>query len=92
SFGRNFRIQERANLQFRVEFQNVFNRLFYSQPTVGNGTNPATPPANNNNGSLSGGYGYVPYTNGGCMNPQPAFGVTACPGPRSGQAVIRLTF
>ena len=96
SFGRNFHIKERANLQFRVEFQNVFNRLFYSQPTVGGGfapTNPTTPAMNNNpNGGLSGGYGYVPYINGGCMNPQPAFGVTACQAPRSGQAVIRLTF
>jgi hypothetical protein len=96
SFGRNFRIKERANLQFRVEFQNVFNRLFYSQPSVTGGfapVNPNTPPANNNpNNGLSGGYGFVPYINGGCMNPQPAFGVTACQGPRSGQAVIRLTF
>ena len=96
SFGRNFRFKERANLQFRVEFQNVFNRLFYSQPTVGGGfapTNPNTPTMNQNpNGGLSGGYGYVPYINGGCMNPQPAFGVTACQGPRSGQAVLRLTF
>ena len=96
SFGRNFRFKERANLQFRVEFQNVFNRLFYSQPTVGGGfapTNPNTQTMHNNpGGGLSGGYGYVPYINGGCMNPQPAFGVTACQGPRSGQAVLRLTF
>jgi hypothetical protein len=83
SFGRNFRIKERANLQFRIEFQNVFNRLFYSAPAVGSFTaaNPTTAAAHNNpDGGLSGGYGFVNYING------------AGDSPRSGQAVIRLTF
>jgi hypothetical protein len=105
SFGRNFRIKERANLQFRVEFQNVFNRLFYSAPSIAGftATNPTTPPVHNNpNGGLSGGYGYVNYINGGCEQPGgagvgngfgAAFGTSSgCPGPRTGQAVIRLTF
>jgi hypothetical protein len=90
SFGRNFRIKEKANLQFRVEFQNVFNRLFYSAPSVGGFTaaNPTTPAVHNNpNGGLSGGYGAVNYINGGCEAP-----AGGCPGPRTGQAVLRLTF
>ena len=98
SFGRNFRIKERANFQIRVEFQNVFNRLFYSQPSVGGftATNPTTPPvhANPNNG-LSGGYGFVNYINGGCELPGSvtAFGQSqACQAPRSGQVVARFTF
>jgi hypothetical protein len=85
SFGRNFRIKERANFQIRMEFQNVFNRLFYSAPTVGGGffgaTNPATPALHQNpNNGLSGGYGFVPYING------------AGDTPRTGQVVMRLTF
>ncbi|MBZ5576881.1 MAG: TonB-dependent receptor [Acidobacteriia bacterium] len=83
SFGRNFRIKERGNLQFRIEFQNVFNRLFYSMPSVGSfgATNPTTPATNTNpNNGLSGGYGFVPYING--------VGDT----PRTAQAVIRFTF
>jgi hypothetical protein len=72
SFGGNFPIKEgRANLQFRIEFQNIFNRLFYSQPAISGGfnqVNPATPTAYNNpNGGLSAGYGYVNYINGGCV-------------------------
>ncbi|MBV8906833.1 MAG: hypothetical protein JOZ22_24605, partial [Acidobacteriia bacterium] len=67
------------------------------------GTNPTTPAVHNNpNGGLSGGYGYVNYINGGCEQPGgagvgngfgAAFGTSSgCPGPRTGQAVIRLTF
>ena len=45
SFGRIFRIKERYQLQIRAEFQNVFNRVFYSAPSVVNST---TAPAFNN--------------------------------------------
>jgi len=31
-FGRIFRVKERFSLQIRAEFQNIFNRLFYSLP------------------------------------------------------------
>ena len=47
-FGRIFRIKEGMTLQIRAEFQNIFNRLFYSVPADGVGifgapsTNPAT--------------------------------------------------
>ena len=85
SFGRNFRMgkEGRYNFNVRVEFQNIFNRLFYSTPAVGGFTNanPATAPAYMNpNGGISSGYGAVAYING------------AGDTPRSGQAVARFTF
>jgi hypothetical protein len=83
SFGRNFSIKERVNFQIRAEFTNIFNRLFYSAPSVGGfgNTNPGTPTAHNNpNGGLSDGYGFVNYING------------AGDTPRSGQIVARFTF
>ena len=90
-FGRIFRIKEGASLQIRAEFQNIFNRLFYSLPADAVGifglpsTNPATPTAHGNSlgatsGLLSGGYGYVNWVQGA--------GAT----PRSGQLVARFTF
>ena len=36
SLGRNFRIKEKANLQVRAEFTNVFNRTEVNNPTVSN--------------------------------------------------------
>jgi hypothetical protein len=87
SFARNFAIgkERRYNLQIRGEFQNIFNRHFFSAPTA---TNPgATTLAANpfiqggtGTGGLSGGFGYVSYLNG------------AGDTPRSGQAVARFTF
>jgi hypothetical protein len=89
--GRIFRVRERASLQIRAEFQNVFNRLFYSMPADGVGIfglpsdNPATPTAHGNSlgaatGLLSGGYGFVNWVNGA--------GAT----PRTGQLIARFTF
>jgi len=90
SFGRNFRMgkEGKYNLQIRAEFQNIFNRLFYSAPAVGGFgvTNPATPTAtlnpfpNGAPGALSAGYGFVNSING------------AGDTPRSGQMVARFTF
>jgi len=85
SLGRNFRMgrEGRYNLQVRAEFQNIFNRLFYSMPAVGSfgNTNPNSPPANANpGGTLSSGYGFVNFVNGAGSQ------------PRSGQAVARFTF
>ncbi|MBZ5636023.1 MAG: TonB-dependent receptor [Acidobacteriia bacterium] len=90
NFGRNFRMgkEGRYNLQVRAEFQNVFNRLFYSAPAVGSfgNTNPASQTQNANlypngaSGALSAGYGFVNFVNGA--------GAT----PRSGQMVARFTF
>ncbi len=61
-------------LQIRAEFQNIFNRVFYSAPAVGNGTNSATAPAYNNpNGALSSGFGYVNTLNGAGTQPRTAW-------------------
>jgi hypothetical protein len=90
-FGRIFRIKERASLQIRAEFQNIFNRVFYSLPADSASffglpaNNPATGTAKGNSlsgvpGLLSGGWGYVNWVNGAGAQ------------PRSGQIVARFTF
>jgi hypothetical protein len=91
NFGRNFRMgkEGRYNLQVRAEFQNIFNRLYYSNPAVTGGfapVRPSTPTVTANNfasggpGALSAGYGFVNWVNG------------AGDTPRSGQLVARFTF
>jgi hypothetical protein len=90
SLGRNFPIHERATLHIRIEFQNVFNRLFLANPLPINpggfpntGNTPDSPTtrfsAGPNAGQLSGGYGYVNTIGGGAAS------------PRSGQIVARIT-
>jgi hypothetical protein len=71
----------RYNLFIRAEFQNIFNRLFLSMPSVAGSTNvnPLTP-SNSVGGVNTGGYGYIP-TVGGVGD-----------SPRSGQIVGRFTF
>jgi hypothetical protein len=83
-FGRVFRMGQEGKyaLQVRAEFNNVFNRLFYSTPSD---TNAATVTARGNaynglTGLLSGGYGYVNWFNGAGAQ------------PRSGQIVARFQF
>jgi len=91
AFGRIFRIKERAQLQVRAEFQNIFNRLFYQAPADGAPfgfpfTSVATPTLHGNpGGTLSQGFGYVNWVNGGL----PAYGGAQ---PRSGQIVARFIF
>ena len=77
-------------LNVRAEFQNVFNRLFLAPPSVGGPTNvsPASSTNSNNQGFLTGGYGYVNWVNGGNTALMPAAGAR----PRGGQIVARLTF
>jgi hypothetical protein len=90
AFGRTFHMKERYALMFRVEFQNIFNRLFYSMPSDGTQfaipTTFTTSPTQHGNslggvsGLLSSGYGYVNWLGGaGAL-------------PRSGQIVARFTF
>jgi hypothetical protein len=84
SVGRIFRIKEKVQLQVRAEFQNVFNRVFYSMPNVEN-TVTGTPAYGNNfpsgtPGALSGGYGFVNSLNGAGAQ------------PRTGQLVARFVF
>jgi hypothetical protein len=85
SFGRVFRVREGMTLQVRAEFQNIFNRTFYSAPAVGCGffgcTSTNTTTAFNNPGNaLSSGYGFVNTFNGAGTQ------------PRSGQLVARFQF
>jgi hypothetical protein len=90
-FGRTFHIKERAQLMVRAEFQNIFNRLFYQVPADGapfggQFTSVATVTGHiNPGGTLSSGYGYVNWVNGG----QAALGGAQ---PRSGQIVARFSF
>jgi hypothetical protein len=91
SFARNFHMghEGKYNLQVRMEFQNVFNRHFFSAPNGAlNPSNPSTATVNTAAfvqggpaaGALSNGFGYLGYLNG------------AGDTPRSGQAVARFTF
>jgi hypothetical protein len=81
SFGRNFRMghEGRYNLFVRAEFQNIFNRVFYSAPLTGAFANPASV-TTQAGGVLTGGYGVI--------------GTLAGAGsqPRQGQVVARFTF
>jgi hypothetical protein len=91
AFGRKFRITERTQFELRAEFQNIFNRLFYQAPADGAPfgfpfTSVATKTLNGNpGGTLSQGFGYVNWVNGGLTQ----FGGAQ---PRSGQIVARFTF
>ena len=85
SFARNFPFgkEKRVNAQFRAEFQNIFNRLFLSAPATGNqGTGGSTISASptTSNGVYTAGYGYINTVGGAGAQ------------PRSGQAVLRVTF
>jgi hypothetical protein len=91
AFGRTFRIKERAQFQIRAEFQNIFNRNFHQAPADGQPfgfpfTSINTPTLHGNpGGTLSQGFGYVNWVNGGLTG----FGGAQ---PRSGQIVARFTF
>jgi hypothetical protein len=78
NFGRNFKITEKATLQLRAEWTNIFNRLVLPQPnTVASYVTKPTQV----NGIYTGGYGTVIPT---ALN-----GVT---GMRSGQVIARISF
>ena len=89
SLMRTFRIREKYQIQIRAEFQNIFNRVFYSLPSseIGFGGASAAPAyanpfpvAGSTTGALSSGYGFVNSFNGA--------GTT----PRTGQIVARFQF
>jgi hypothetical protein len=56
SLGRNFRIRERANLQVRAEFTNVFNRTQFNAPTS---TNAFATQSTTATGQTTAGFGYI---------------------------------
>ena len=78
SFARNFRVgkEGKYTLQLRIEFQNIFNRLFLSSPSAGSPSTTETFA----NGISTGGFGQIATLNG------------AGDQPRSGQAVMRFQF
>jgi hypothetical protein len=82
ALARNFRIgkERKYNLQVRAEFQNIFNRLFLSMPSVANPNLPITTTTSAGNVLNNTGFGSVATLNGA--------GAT----PRSGQLVGRFTF
>jgi hypothetical protein len=94
AFGRSFAIgkESRYKLTVRAEFQNIFNRLYYTAPT-GSGNTFVTAVTGHSNslsgttGLLSSGFGYVNWVNGGAYN-----SLGTGPAPRSGQIVARFTF
>ncbi|MBV8904137.1 MAG: TonB-dependent receptor, partial [Acidobacteriia bacterium] len=100
AFGRTFRFKERMSLMVRAEFQNIFNRVFYSVPSDGTSLGvigvptvyTTTPTAHGNSlsgtsGLLSQGFGFVNWVQGGSFT---NYGVG--PQPRSGQVVARFIF
>jgi hypothetical protein len=87
SFGRIFRIKERGALAIRAEFQNIFNRVALTPPSLGGPFNvgPLTGPTKDANGVYTAGYGFIN------MNPGTA-GIFYQEKPRSGQLVARFSF
>lgn len=76
SLGRLFRVKERASLQVRAEFTNIFNRVVLPNPSSTNAQATTT----TSGGLLSGGFGFINTTNGAGSN------------PRAGQLIARFSF
>jgi hypothetical protein len=76
SLGRVFRIKEKASLQVRAEFTNIFNRVVLPNPSATNAQATTT----TSGGLLSGGFGFINTTNGAGSN------------PRAGQLIARFSF
>ena len=76
NLGRTFRIKERASVNLRVEFTNVFNRSFWGDPTA---TNAKLQQVSLANGNTTAGFGRVnttaPSAFGSVFNLQPRQGV-----------------
>ena len=81
--GRTFRIKERANVNIRVEFANVFNRARIQDPYFANALATQT---RNSAGQATAGFGWIDTSFGN------AGAVTAIQLPRQGTLVARLTF
>ena len=81
--GRIFRIKERAQLNVRVEFDNIFNRAEMPNPTV---TNAAQTQTRNAAGAASAGFGFVNTATTGATTS------VGTPTSRQGTIVARFTF
>jgi hypothetical protein len=82
NLGRTWRIKERATINIRMEFTNVFNRSVFSDPAS---TNAKAVVTHAPNGNITGGFGSIAAT-----------GTIAASGlnlqPRSGTLIGRITF
>jgi hypothetical protein len=97
SLARHFRIKERADVQIRAEFSNIFNRAGLNVPTSTNAFatqtcagGPCKPGS-----TATGGFGYINPAAVGGNNTNPAAATTgmfATPQPRQGTFVVRLQF
>ena len=76
SLGRNFRLRERANLQIRAEFANIFNRAEPVNPVSGNALATQT---RNTAGQATAGFGWISTA-------------SVFSAPRQGTLVARFTF
>jgi hypothetical protein len=86
NLGRTFRITERAALNIRIEFTNVFNRSAVGDPA---NTNAKAQKTFLPNGNISGGFGYINATTT-ATGTEVANRIDLA--PRSGTLVARFTF
>ncbi len=83
--GKVFMIHERVSFSVRAEFFNLFNQLLsLPNPSTGSPQNPAT---RSNQGTLTGGFGYLNYTGISANSVS-----SSLPTPRTGQIVARIQF
>jgi hypothetical protein len=78
SLGRLFRIKERASIQIRAEFTNMFNRTELNYPTA---TNALASQVRDATGKPTSGFGYINTAT-----------TSTTPPPRQGQLVARFQF
>jgi hypothetical protein len=90
SFGRNFRIKERMNLQIRGEFVNIFNRTLLPSPIT---TNPQNLPAKNALGIYTSGFGIInTYLTPNTAYALPSQSAAFYLQPRTGTIIARFSF
>jgi hypothetical protein len=88
NIGRNFRFNERMNLQFRGEFVNIFNRTYLPSPIT---SSPPGSVMTNALGYFTGGFGTMAaYSQPGASAFDGALGHS--PAARTGTLILRLTF
>jgi hypothetical protein len=78
SLGRVFQIKEQMRLTVRINFVNIFNRLYMNNPSA---TGPTAPTTRNAAGLLTGGFGFINYVGGSTFAP-----------PRQGTLEMRFSF
>jgi hypothetical protein len=89
NFGRTFRIGgegSKKTINLRMEFTNIFNRAYWSDPSGASLTNATLKPTTNQFGNYTAGFGFMTTTG------VTAFGTTANLLPRQGVLVGRFTF